>query len=102
MSGRNSVVNRVDIVPQVSGADRIALLLAARGHRSVAAWARSAAARLNNPRINEKSAWHVLAGRRLTSPTSQAVLDALAEDTGKSRKVIEALIANRTGTDEAA
>lgn len=93
MAESNTPVRRVELSRKLSGVQRLKLMLGARGYPSVAAWARAAADR-HDPRITEKAAWHALANRRRGSASVEAVIAALARDTGKPRGVIEALIAD--------
>lgn len=90
----NGVVRRVDVAPSVPPIDRIKLLLAARGHASVAAWARTRG-------HGESMVWHALTGRRSNAKT-EAILNDLAEDVGRPRATIDALIAGADPAEESA
>ena len=85
MAGRNSVVKRAQIAENLSGRDRIKVLLAALGF-TVAGWARARG-------FHETQVWMCISGKR---PYPE-IRDALAEALGKPRAVIDALIESEAG-----
>lgn len=98
MTGNNAV-RRVDIAPHVPGRRRIALLLEAAGYPTLAGWARYRATLTGDPRFRPQTVNQVISGARRNA-TADMILDAIAEDTGKARRVIDQLVAGNQPADD--
>ena len=87
MAESNAAVRRIEIDAAVSGLERIKLLLAARGYASVAAWSRAVG-------VIPQAAFQAFTGTRRNA-ASDRILDLLATSVGKSRRIIDALVAGQ-------
>lgn len=97
----SNALRRIDIAPHVPGPRRIAMLLEANGYTSLAAWARDRQRRTGDSRFRPGTVNQAINGHRRNAST-ELILDAIAEDTGKTRRVIDALVAGKEPTEDAA
>lgn len=83
------------IEPHVSGRDRLLIMLIAKGWPTFSDWAASRRERTGDVRFRQQSISKALAGRfEKPSPTIDMILDALAEDIGEPRSVVDALVSS--------
>lgn len=87
----------------VRGRDRLLIMCMAKGWRSFSDWAAYRRERTGDVRFRQQSVSKAVLWPRFgdkPTPTSEMILDALAEDLGEPREVIDALIASDQGGSE--